>query len=407
MRLGALLLSVMLLSSALFAQKHYAVSSSGDILLIPQGKSASEVISQQVNKNKSSFGTAAACVPSQEYGNIPALHPTGTLISFYSGHKDLIGIWFEAPASGAIDSVFIRTFDHIGDTLTTGGKLILRIHHSSVATGHGPGWDPYVAPPKVCWGYFNNSFDLDAGLAAFPDDASDTTWVSTYASNNIASAVTAHYGVTVDTTIKTFAPAAEEIWGLGGVEVPVKLNSVQGISLGSLPPKPEVTKGYPFFITFRVPGASTPSGHPTDPGTNPPFTEPTAVSMQSRQDPILGDDTGGGNPDIAVRRAVTNWKFYEHASFCGTGWLARGGFNIFIWYSMVVTSDLPPNINSVDNLGFTTDEVHARTVQADIEDCNFAPGCTSGVASATLSYAINGSNTFTTVAMSNLGGTMW
>jgi hypothetical protein len=402
MRFGVLIVSIMLLTASLSAQKRYVVSSGGDVVPIKPGKSAMSEIMKSSRQAKI-VNSQASCTPSRTFGNLRSEHNTaGSFVNFVHAHKDLIGIWFEAPTSGTIDSVFIQ----LGDYSLAGfpGHLTMRMHHSNLRTGHAPGWDPYIAPPRLCWGYFLNTADEDTankgfGIAAFPDDATDTNWVNAYSLNNRGTAVQDHYYVLVDTTLPGFAPAAEEIWGSGGgLDIVAHNAAAASVDLADLG-RPVVAKGYPFFISFRVPG-----NHPADPGSDPPFTDPTHMAVYGNGDGE-GGSAGGhsdGNPDPVVRRNFHNWKFYEHPSFCGPGWLARGDDHLFIWYVMTATGDVAPTFVTVDQLGHTLQQTGSRTVQAELEDCNFTGGPT-GVDSVRLLYTVDDGDEVV-LPMEDIGG---
>jgi hypothetical protein len=384
------------------AQKRYLVNSYGDIIPVPAGENAADKISKQTRKQIHPPGEEAVCMPHPVFGNMPWEHTTaGAYVNFVHAHKDVIGIWFEAPTSGTLDSVYVQLGDYSGTAFP--GFLTMRIHHSNLATGHAPGWDPYIPPPRLCWGYFKSTADTDTGgkgfgIAAFPDEATDTTWVSTYGMNNRYPYD--HFNQLVDTTIETFSPMAEEIWGYGGLDIVAHNNAIAGVDLSALG-KPAVSKGYPFFISFKVPAR-----HPADMGTNPPFTDPTRLGVRGNNDDPGGSALGhsDGNPDPVWRRNFHNWKFYEHPSYCGPGWLARGDAHLFIWYVMTATGDVPPIFLSYDHLNHTLLQTGIRTVQADVEDCNYSG--TAGVDSVKLIYN-TGWGSDIIIPMEHIGGSTY
>jgi hypothetical protein len=379
-----ILLSILLSAHLTFAQKRYLVNSYGDAIPIPIGSSAKSEIQKQTQGKTQATNGEAVCIPKLTAGNLPWEHNyPGAYASFVYAHRDVIGVWFETPAAGAIDSVYVQLSDYSGTAFP--GQLTLRIHHSNLSTGHAPGWIPYNPPPILCWGYYDNIYDTDTHLAAFVEDASDTNWQSTYNRNNWGWLPLDHYYEFVDTTVFSFPPAAEEIWGTnGGLDMPAHNGQISGFDLSSLG-RPQVPKDYPIFISFTVPG-----NHPANMGTNPPFTDPTRLAIVGNDDRTGGStgDHSDGDPRWSVRRQFHNYKFYEHPSVCGPGWLARGDDHLFIWYVMSVTGDAPPTFLSYDHLGHTLQQTGTRTIQAEIEDCNFGEGGT-GVDSARLVYNID------------------
>src|SRR5262249_40668212 len=118
-----------------------------------------------------------------------------------------------------------------------------------------------------------------------------------------------------------------------------------------------------------------------------------------------------------------DWKFYEHDSgpsncaghninTVSRGWVARGGFGddsldvaaFNYWYSMTVTSNVPPDVKttSVQQSTFSTGPF---TIEADIEDCDpSGPG--AAVDHADLEYSID-NVAQPAVSMVNTGGSIW
>ncbi|MFI5253536.1 MAG: FlgD immunoglobulin-like domain containing protein [Bacteroidota bacterium] len=407
MRLGALIVSILLLSASLFAQKRYVVSSNGDSYLIPKGKSALSIIQRQLNKPVKAVNGAPVCTPSQTFGNVPWLHTHIPYTAFLHAHQDIAAYWYEAPASGTIDSVYLwMSSDSFSSPDGKGypGKLTFRMHHGNLYTGHGPGYGGLMKPPRECWGYFLNTTDLENGIAAFPDDATDKHWHSTYNMNNWGTSPIDHYGDIVDTTLSTFAPAAEEIYGSGGggVDVTIHPDSVSGINLGDLGVVP-VTAGYPFFLSFK-----NPQTRPSDLGTNPPYTDPSVVTFLGNDDGHGGSAGGHSDGDPAWRIKYHNFKYYELESYCAKGWIARGDCFLFMWYTMTATGVIPPTIANMDILGATTIQTGNRFVYTDLIACNFnnPPSNLDTIATANLVYNQNGGGDVT-VPMSFLGGTTY
>ncbi|MFI5253315.1 MAG: FlgD immunoglobulin-like domain containing protein [Bacteroidota bacterium] len=399
--ISSIILLIVISSVLLQAQKRYVVNSDGDSYLINKGESARSVIEKQTHKKIMPNKTLTGCVASQPFGILPWEHLHRPLTAFLHTHKDLSAMWFETPASGRIDSVYIQMGPDSAAEYP--GKLTMRIHHSNIYTGHAPGWAPYMAPPKLCWGYFNNTGDADQGLAAFKEDATDQNWHSTYNRNNWGLNPEDHFGELVDTTLATFPPAAEEISSAGGVDVYIHPNAITGVDLTWDSGIPVLPAGYPLFISFTVD-----ADHPANMGTNPPYTDPTLISVLGNDDRYTGPCGCDPDPTAAARRIFHNWKFFEHGTYCGPGWVARGDDQLYIWYVMSRTDDPPPTIQSVDVLGHTTMTTGSRDVTAELLDCNFTPppNNAAGIATADLIYNINNGSDVV-VSMTPVGGTTY
>jgi hypothetical protein len=187
------------------------------------------------------------------------------------------------------------------------------------------------------------------------------------------------------------------LWGLGGYPVFQQTDDINVLPLEGLG-SPVVTKGQTFWVSMRI--NSTP-GHMNDGATM--FY-------------ALDNNGGAASPNRA-------WKFYEHdngPSNCGgtpspkRGWVARGGpsddslssYAWNWWYSMTVTSDLPPDISNTTELRHTT-QASERAVVAEIEDCNAEKPESAGVASANILYTIDHGTTWDSVSMNLVGGNTW
>jgi len=200
--LFALFLSV-LLSYLTLAQERLLINKSGDVVQLKKGQSAISAIEEATHLSAASgCGTAT-------FGYPPDKFPPDNS-GQYALHNDVMAQWFETPASGRIDSVYCI----LAGVCTADSKLVLRIFHSNIYTGHGPGHDGYPLPSlSTCWGYYFNSTDPETQVAAFPEDATpngDTSWVST---------VTSGPG-------PSYPPIGSSIWGLTGVPVIVYPNQI-------------------------------------------------------------------------------------------------------------------------------------------------------------------------------------
>ncbi|MBI5215406.1 MAG: T9SS type A sorting domain-containing protein [Ignavibacteriae bacterium] len=358
------------LSTLAFSQQRFVVSPNNEVVQLQPHESASQVIQKIINERETT--SSDNCVSRQFGYPIDEYLPT---TSFTSRHKDIMAMWFVAPSAGTVDTLFWLGGPQNGALDST---IHIRIHESKIGLGSGPGYNF----PHGCqnWGYWNSTNDLDMGVAAFPDDATDTTWISTITLPSVS-----------------YPPVGEELWGLGGYPVFQQPNNINTLPLDGLG-SPVVTKGQSFWVSMRI--NSTPE-HMSD--------NPTMFYAL--------DNTGGA---LAPSRA---WKFYEHdngPSNCGgtpnpkRGWVARGGptpdsssaYAWNWWYSMTVTSDLPPGISNTTELRHTT-KTSERAVVAEIEDCNAEKPESAGVASAHVLYSIDHGTTWDSVPMSLVGGNTW
>ncbi len=369
MRFFSLFLSVLILSAVMSAQKRYLVSPNDEVIPIEQGKSASASIKEWKQRMISSRN--GACSNKFYFGFPQEIYPLTNNFGAY--HKDVMGQWFTAKATGTIDSLFWEQWVAVNSYDST---VYLRIHESYIGPTYGPGVRPGpFNPPCQNWGYWVNTNDPDQGVAAFIEEATDTSWVSTINGSPVPSG----------------PPFGDEIWGFGGVAVQVHANTLNAYDLGVLG-SPTVTIGDHFFVSQRV------NFNPAWPGQH------LDGSIEGRTEwGAAGFIVSTADEDYPAR----DWKFYEHdkgPSNCAgapidsirRGWVARGGFSADTldvgmwnwWYAMTVSSNVPPIILSQDDVP-TTFDTGAQTVQAMIEDCNPANPGNAGVASAILRYSVN------------------
>jgi hypothetical protein len=226
------ILSLLLVLPA-HAQKRFLVSPLGDAIPLGKNEGAAEILKRSMARtkapasmtctNKATFGYSAYDYPNPQTNHV-------------AYHQDIVGMWYVAPASGTIDTVFWWASD-VGSLDST---VTLRLFKSNIYPGKGPGNDGYPKPGKLCWGYYVSTNDLDGGVAAFPEDATDPTWYST-----------------VSGATPSFSPMGNEIWGYGGTPVVEQANAINYYPLGVLG-APTVAVGDPFFITVRVYGPHVP-----------------------------------------------------------------------------------------------------------------------------------------------------
>jgi hypothetical protein len=388
MRFFSLFLSVLLLSAVMTAQqKRYLVSPNDEVIPIEPGKSATTAIKEW--KQRVTSSNSGVCTDVFYFGYPQEIYPLTNNFGAY--HKDVMGQWFTAKATGTIDTVFWEQWTAVNAYDST---VYLRIHNSNIGPSYGPGVRPGpFNPPCQNWGYWVNTNDLDQGVAAFIEEATDPTWVSTINGSAVPSG----------------PPFSSEIWGFGGVAVQVHAATLNWYDLGVLG-APSVTIGDNFFISQRVNfnPADVPGGHreQTDEGR----TEWGAA----------GFIVATNDEDYPAR----NWKFYEHdkgPSNCAgapidsirRGWVARGGFSADTldvgmwnwWYAMTVTSNVPPIIEDQTDV-HTTFDTGDQTVQATIVDCNPANPVNAFVASASIKWSLNNVPQ-SDIPMIDLGGDVW
>ena len=168
----ALLLCSLIVQLA-FSQERYLVSPQGDAFPLRKGEGGVALA-----KRLGFLRPELECSPQATFGFTPDRFPADA--GTYGAHRDILCSWFIAPATGTIDSVFWIQGTSVCAAEST---VNVRILESNIYPGHGPGYDGYP-PPAItrCWGYYNSTFDVDTShIAAFPQDASDTTWISTVA----------------------------------------------------------------------------------------------------------------------------------------------------------------------------------------------------------------------------------
>jgi hypothetical protein len=385
MRFFSLILSVLLLSAVMSAQKRYLVSPNDEVIPIEPGKSANTTIKEW--KHRVTTSNSGACTDVFYFGFPQEIYPLTNNFGAY--HKDVMGQWFTAKATGTIDTVFWEQWVQVGAQDST---VYMRIHKSYIGPNYGPGVRPGpFNPPCQNWGYWVNTNDLDAGVAAFIEEATDTTWVSTINGSPTPSG----------------PPFGDEIWGFGGVALtvhPSQLNWYDLTTLGA----PEVTVGDRFFVSQRVEAANAPNGH-------------LEISDDIRTEwGAAGFIVATNDEDYPAR----DWKFYEHdkgPSNCAgapidsirRGWVARGGFSADTldvamwnwWYAMTVTSNVPPIIGEQTDV-HTTFDTGDQVVTAVITDCNPDNPFDAGVASANIKWSLNNVPQ-SDIPMNDIGGDIW
>ena len=384
-----LLTSLLLSAGSADAQKRYLISPTNEVHELQPGQSALSMVRKLNGAGPAT--SSSVCSDKATFGYTTTAFPVTQVYKTYA--KDIIGQWFVAKASGTIDTLF---WYMPGEISTYDSTLYFRIHESYIGPDFGPGIRPGAYdPPCQSWGYWINTNDMTQGVAAFIEEATDTHWISTTSGS-----------------VPSSPPFVPEIWGWGGIALKVH-PGVNDFDLGLLG-APVVNDGDKFFVSLRT--NFQPSGGPQHP---PPWwMEP------STEFALSGFRVSTADEDYPSR----SWKFNEHDRniydgaypFCDgvpaeslkPGWIARGGMGpdstdvlvYNMWYSMTVTSNLPPTIEYQDRLP-TTFDTAARPVQALITDCNPVQW-EAGVQSAVIRYTVNGSER-PDVLMTDLGGDVW
>ena len=306
---GFVLIVTFTLSSA---QQRFLVSPHDEVIPLKRGESAIEAARQ--HGLRKIFTHPCDSIFHFTFGYPEYIFPAN--INLPSYHKDVIGEWFVAKASGSIDTIFWESVGRVG---SLDSVVKLRINKSNIYPGRGPGYGPYP-PPCIPWGYYTNTNDHDQYITPYRDEATDTTWISTVPGDSMS-----------------FDPLGPELWGVGGYPLIDHANSINYVALEyELGYKPHIKTGDAFFITFRV---NSRNDHPIT-------EEPTDWATSAFHD----DPTDENYPSRI-------WKFYEHKGNVSScygrtvtdiphGWVARGGFSsdtldvaVFdIWYVMTVDS---------------------------------------------------------------------
>lgn len=387
MRTTLLLAAALFLAVPVRSQQRYLVSPKAEVIPLSPDESAAEVVKARSLRSLSSDGI---CPDKFVFGYSPDAYTINS--NFGSYHRDVLGEWFTAPASGTIDSIFWSNRALVGAYDST---VYLRVHRSNIGPAYGPGARPGpFNPPCQNWGYWQNTNDLDQQVAAFIEDATDTAWVSTING----------------TSLQTTPPFGEELWGLGGFAVRIRPNSVGVAAMADLAAPITIATGDRFFISLRVAHEADSSGGHREQDTGEHRTEWNSSGFRVR-----------ANDDDYPSR---NWKFYEHdkgPSNCAgmpidsirKGWVARGGYGndsldvaVFnIWYVMSVVSNVPPVISD-DGRVHTAISFGPWNIDVEISDCNPENPSNAGVDSAFIEYTVNDVPQ-SDVPMVNTGGLFW
>ncbi len=383
MRLLSLFLSVLLLCSFAYSQQQYLVSPNQEVIPISKSQLAARELAKRLKKGQATTNKAAAvCTDKFYFGYTEDKFPNTN--NFGAFHKDVMGQWYVAPASGTLDTIFWDSFGAVG---AKDSIVKLRVHNSVIGPTFGPGVRPGpYDPPCQSWGYWADNTDNDQGVAAFPEDANP--FPGPFHS-------TINHGT-------AGPPFSNEIWGLGGFDATMHTAVINHVAMLENGIPCSLTVGQVFFINMRINAA----GH-VFPDTRTEFwTAAFHVTPSDENYPSR------------------DWKFYEHdsgPSNCSgqdrltvkRGWVARGGFGADstyvgmynIWYAMTVTSNTPPDVKDTE-FPRNTLSTGPQLVQVDATDCNPAAPLSAGVTSCWIYYSVNNVNQ-PRILMDNPVGTTW
>jgi Secretion system C-terminal sorting domain len=329
-------LLIILVYGQLIGQNKLLVSPDNEAIPIHKGQNAAEIIA---GVTKSRMSTADMTCPNSLIFGYPDYSID---VSFAGYHREVVAMWFVAPTTGTIDTIFWEGLTNgIPDSL-----VYIQIRKSNIGPNSGPGVDY----PDACtnWGYYPNTNDPDKGVGAFPEDSTGN-WVST-----------------LDLPYVSYPPVGELLWGgTTGVGV-VHREGMNKMALSDYWGPLNVSKGDTFFITFKI----------------PPYTH-------TNDDPCC-PTRFGTSTSVPFNRI---WKFYEHdRAGCNgprtNGWFMRE-FGVYNWWFSVTPSvNVAPLIGDFTTLTntFSTDPL---VVDAEILDCDYGNPGEAGIASAVIKWSAN------------------
>jgi hypothetical protein len=350
--IGTILL-VFIVSSYLFSQQQILVSPDNDVIPLVKGESASKVV--QKATHQVTTVTNLSC-DSTLLGGFNSYMWPGTSI-LLANHKEVEAMWFVAPYTGHIDTIFWDAGDYNG---ALDSQVIIRIHKANIGLHSGP--DVTFPPPCFNWGYYPSTYDADQGITPFPEDSTGN-WVSTSPSPY------------------TSYPLMGNLLRLGVGKHTT--NAINSIPLALMGGPLYVTKGDSFWISMQ----------------------PKFLNQH-----YTGEGSTGWWVSSYPPPPARVWKFYEHpTSTCGgtavPGWKARMSGVYNWWFSMTDQENIPPKITNVTILHNTT-STNSQTVTADILDCNFSNPSGGSVSSAKIKWSIF-DVAQTDITMTNIGETTY
>jgi len=347
MKISKLLFLVVLASSVVFAQERVLITPDGEAIPVKKGETDYDalkktgLIGQDLIPNTLQGG---GCPSSLEAGfpYNPALYNT----NFGYAAGDVSAMIYVVPFSGNISSVHFttnaNTFTNTDATVRISKSTILNSGNTSA----------------TYWGYFPNSNDPDAeqtghvGNTPWSDDAT---------------------GAYVPGAAGTSNPIGQNLWGgeIGGFPViwpaSAAINAVNMIDLGY---EPTVTAGDTIIITVQK-SAFAGSGE----ASNAVFRSNNAPALPFR---------------------FIKYYYFGRLATADPGWFSRE-FDMFISFTITVTGDVPPTVDSSTTVNHTI-STGPQPVVLTAYDCNIAAPADTGVASANVYYKV-GTGSYTAVPM--------
>ena len=169
-----LLLLCIILTQAL-SQERILVSPDGKIIPLSKDQSAYKTV---LERSSSSY---ISCDNYGTFGYPPYLYPpvlpeppvdiTGYPVS----HKQVLGILFNPPTNGTLDSLYwLLMPSYLGELHKI--PMTIRVFRSKIdaKVPYGNSSSSYLP-----WGYFINTNDLDQGVTGYHDEATSPQWICT------------------------------------------------------------------------------------------------------------------------------------------------------------------------------------------------------------------------------------
>jgi hypothetical protein len=113
-------------------QKRFLVSHNDEVIPLRKGESAISVMARRTGR--SSISSSADCGNRFIFGYPEDKFPSTD--GFFAHHKDVMGEWFVAKATGTIDTIFWEMLGSVGAKDST---AYVRIHNSRIGPDYGPG----------------------------------------------------------------------------------------------------------------------------------------------------------------------------------------------------------------------------------------------------------------------------